>query len=96
MDILVHYSTLQFFCVPKVLIEMPAHTNSFIFVMALRRQIGFYDEPTSLTRNYGTRVLPSQLDASLGPTPESLAPTGGLAGSWLAYPPILCGPSKTR
>ncbi len=64
--------------------------------MALLRQIGFYDEPASLTRNYGTRVLPSQLDAWLGPTSESLAPTGGLAGCWPAYPPILCGPSKTR
>ncbi len=33
MDILVHNSSLQFFCVPKVLIEMPAHTNSFILAI---------------------------------------------------------------
>jgi hypothetical protein len=42
---------------------------------------------------YGTRVLPSQLDAWLGLTSESLAPTGGLAGCWPAYPPI---PSPVR
>jgi hypothetical protein len=40
LDILVRTIQLfNFFFVPKVLIEMPAHTNSFIFVMALRRQI---------------------------------------------------------
>ena len=37
MDILVHDSTLHFFFVPKVLIEMPAHTNSFIFAMVSNR-----------------------------------------------------------
>ncbi len=30
LDMIVHNSTLQLFLVPKVLIEMPAHTNSFI------------------------------------------------------------------
>ncbi len=43
-------------------------------------RIGFYGlwvhEPASLTRNYGTRILPSQLVAWLGPTSESLTPTG--------------------
>ncbi len=33
LDILVHNSSLHVFCVPKVLIEKPAHTNSFIFAM---------------------------------------------------------------
>ena len=33
LDIPLHYSTLQFF-VPKVLIEMPAHTYSFIVILA--------------------------------------------------------------
>ncbi len=37
LDILVHNSSLQFFCVPKVSIEMPAHTNSFIFAMVSNR-----------------------------------------------------------
>ena len=34
LDILLHDSTLQFFFVPKVLIEMPAHTYSFIVIPA--------------------------------------------------------------
>ena len=34
LDILWHDSTLQFFCVPNVLIEMPAHINSFIVIPA--------------------------------------------------------------
>ncbi len=67
------------------------------------RRIGFYGlcvhEPTSLSRNYGACVLPSQLDAWLagGPTSESLAPTGGLVGCWPAYPPIpesCAGPAR--
>ena len=36
LDILWHVSTLQFFFVPKVLIEMPAHINSFIVIPARR------------------------------------------------------------
>jgi hypothetical protein len=53
-------------------------------------------KPTSLTRNYGTSILPSQLDAWLWPTSELLAPAGGQAGCWPAYQPILCRPSKTH
>jgi hypothetical protein len=33
-DILLHYSILHSFFVPKVLIELPAHTNSFIVIPA--------------------------------------------------------------
>ncbi len=55
-------------------------------------------EPASLTRNYGTRVLPSQLDAWLGPTSESLAPSRVRQAGWRAAgPPIrLCcaGPAR--
>ncbi len=35
LDILWHNSTLQFFFVPNVLIEMPAYANSFIVIPAL-------------------------------------------------------------
>ena len=34
LDILLHDPTLQFIFVPKVLIEMPAHTNSFVVTPA--------------------------------------------------------------
>jgi hypothetical protein len=34
LDILLHNSTLQKQCVPKVLIKVPAHTNSFIVIPA--------------------------------------------------------------
>ena len=51
LDILWHDSTLQFFFVPNVLIEMPAYTNSFIVIPA--RLL-----PASLTC-----IRPSQLDA---------------------------------
>ncbi len=82
---------------PKVSIEVQAHTNSFIFAMVSNQILWLvHARARQLTRNYGTRVLPSQLDAWLRPTSESLAPTGGLAGCCPAYPPILCGPSKTR
>jgi hypothetical protein len=61
LDILVHDSTLQKQIVPKVLIEMPAHTNSFIFAMALLRQIGFYglcsgQHPSRWLRQAGWRA----------------------------------------
>jgi hypothetical protein len=78
LDILVHNSI---FCVPKVLIVMPAHTNSFMFANGVESDFMALcvHESASLTRNYGTCILPSQLDAWLGPTSELLTPTGLLA-----------------
>jgi hypothetical protein len=34
LDILLHYSTLQYFFEPNVLIEMPAHTKSIFLIPA--------------------------------------------------------------
>ncbi len=67
---------------------MPAHTNSFIFVMALRRQIGFYDKPASLIRNYGTRVLKSTRRLALANirVAGSDRRAGGLLARLSAYP----------
>jgi hypothetical protein len=97
LDILVHNSNLQFFLYQRFLLR--CRPTQIVLSLEWRR-IGFYGlcvhEPASLTRNYGTRILPSQLDAWLWPTSESLALTGGLVGCWPSYPPILCDPSKTR
>jgi hypothetical protein len=70
---------------------MQAHTKSFIFAMMLNKILWLV--PASLTRNYGTSILPSQLNAWLGTTSELLTLTGCLAGCWFAYQPMLCGPS---
>ena len=52
-DILLHNPTLQFFFVPKVLIQVQAHTNSFI--MVCNGDIMAPESlPYSLTRNYRT------------------------------------------
>jgi hypothetical protein len=77
--------------VPKVLIEMLAHTNSFIFkfVMALLRQIGFYDEPTSLTtelRNSRTSKSTRRLAWANIRVAGSDRRAGGLLARLSAYP----------
>ena len=70
LDFPLHDPALQFFFVPNVLIEMQAHTNSFIVLSnGLKPTIGFYglcvhepeSLPYSLTRNYVTFVLPTWL-----------------------------------
>jgi hypothetical protein len=56
LEILLHDSTLQFFFVPKVLIEMPAHTYSFIVIPA--RLVRARAHQSDLRTE-----VPSQLDA---------------------------------
>ena len=65
LDFPLHDPALQFLFVPNNLIEMQAHTNSFIVLCKsdFMACAGVHEPeslPYSLTRNYGTFVLPTR------------------------------------
>ncbi len=74
LDILLH--NFRIFFVPKVLIEIPAHTNNFIVIPA---------RFVCARASQSDHVLPSQLDAWLKAVSGQHC-WGGLAGFWPVYP----------